>query len=287
MLFELIHWFSDKMNLLEKAFAKLFNNVHVFSFLKNIIQYLVSFALFYNIYGNANLFTALIGLAGFVIAYQGVYYYNDIIDLAEDKNDEIKKRIKPLARKEVLAEFYVIKIFVYMIFGLLLCFAVSWVFGALVIGTLFLNFIHSTPRIRLKKTPFVGINFFLLQFLKFSSGWVALASTQQLLEIPVYVIGLFAAAYTLGYLVYKKNNLHPKKILREKPVNISLFAVLAFAFLILSFLQYNFKAQIIILFASSFLFLVPIKSSSMRRVISGSAISLLVYALFIISLLFL
>jgi len=272
------------MNLMEKTFIQLFNNVHVFSFLKNIIQYLVSFALFFNVYRNFDLFTAAIGLAGFVFAYQSVYYYNDIIDLAEDKNDEIKKRIKPLARKEILAEFYVIKIFVYMIFGLLLCFAVSWLFGALVVGTLFLNFIHSTPRIRLKKTPFVGVNFFLLQALKFSAGWIALASAQQLLEVPYYVIGLFAAAYTLGYLVYKKNHLHSRKILSEKPVNISLFAILAFAFLILSFLQYNFKAQIAILFFSSLLFLIPMKNRSLRRVVSGSAISLLVYLLFIISL---
>ncbi|MEM5778767.1 MAG: UbiA family prenyltransferase, partial [Candidatus Aenigmatarchaeota archaeon] len=173
-----------------------------FNPIKNSFQYTIGAILYFLTFNNFYLTKFILGLIGFVIAYQAVYQYNDLMDYEEDLKDEIRKN-KPLPRGEFSRKEVETFVYLFLIIGLSICFVVSPYFGLLVFITLFLNFLHSSPFIKLKKTKLVLPNLFFLEFLKFSLGWFIFSFS--LSEFPYILIAFLSLIYLTGYIYWKQN----------------------------------------------------------------------------------
>lgn len=225
---------------------------------KNSVQYLFGAVLYFTFFGSFDAGILLLGLAGFVISYNSVYYLNDIIDYESDKKDVLKRKLKPLVTGKFTGREALAYCFASILIGLPLSFSVSRLFGLFVASLLLLNVLHSTI---MKKfgTKMVACNLFAVQFLKYSLGWFAL--TVSLDKFPFFVFASFSAAYVTFYLIYKKRLLfygkYKKKSLKstisstlEEVFQNRLFLVpvsLTLLFYALSILLYPFKMQLLLL----------------------------------------
>ncbi|MFZ3077829.1 MAG: UbiA family prenyltransferase [Candidatus Aenigmatarchaeota archaeon] len=229
--------------------------------LKNSIQYGFGALFYFAFFGSLDAGMFLLGLAGFVISYNSVYYLNDIIDYESDRKDAINKRKKPLVvgaftKREAVAYY-----FVSLLIGLPISFAVNNLFGLLIAGLLFINMLHSIvmKRIGIKA---VTSGMFVMQFIKYSIGWFALTVTLD--KFPLFIFTAFAASYVTFYLIYKKKLIFydedKRKSMKEATIALTkrikkdkLFFVpvsLTVASYVISILLYPFKLQL--------LFLIPI-----------------------------
>ena len=88
---------------------------------------------------------------------------------------------------------------VFLISGLLLASLVSgWYLNILVL-ILFLNLLHSHPRIKLKKRLIpTTVNMTIIEFFKYSMGWFAF--TGDLTRFPFWIILTFAVVYSAIYI---------------------------------------------------------------------------------------
>ncbi|NIO44513.1 MAG: hypothetical protein GTN36_03090 [Candidatus Aenigmarchaeota archaeon] len=185
------------MKLPDNLICRLFNPI------KNSLQYSIGSILYFLTFNTFHITKFLLGLIGFVIAYQSVYQYNDLMDYKEDKKDRFRKMFKPLVKGKFRREQVETFVYIYSIIGLSICFFVNVYFGLLVFLTLFLNFLHSSPFIRLKKTKFLLPNIFLLEFLKFSLGWFIFSIS--LSSFPYVFIAFLSLVYLAGYIYWKQN----------------------------------------------------------------------------------
>ena len=216
----------------------LFNSITV-NLPKNIVQLLFGSAVFCAVFGFAgiNWTGLLLAIAGLSLAYSSVYMYNDIIDREEDAKDPDKRAWKLIANGSLSADGAMSAYVVLVILGLLASFTVSWIFGAMVSALLFLNFLHSSPGIRLKKRRLPTLaNITIIEFIKYSLGWFAL--TSEAASLPVMFILMFAVIYTAGYMAYKFG-FHGGKI-RDSKIMFSLLGVVVLMLFMGSFFYYGF-----------------------------------------------
>jgi hypothetical protein len=249
-----------------------------FAPIKNAFQYSIGSVLYFLIFNSFDMYSYILGMIGFLIAYQSVYHHNNLIDYKEDVKDRIRSKIRPLASGETTREYSESLAFILPVIGLTICFFVSPYFGLLTAITLVLNFFHSSAFVKLKRTRLVLPNFFALEFLKFSIGWFALSAS--ISSLPYLFITFLALVYTIGYMFWKQNFKDFMGSLRFKVIFMAIFA-----FYFLSLFAYPFKIAMIIpmaaLLVTSFcLFKV---NNDMRKVIFGVAMNYIFGASFIIS----
>ncbi|MCK5017451.1 MAG: UbiA prenyltransferase family protein [Candidatus Peribacteraceae bacterium] len=179
----------------------LFNSVTV-SLPKNIVQFALSAILYWVIIGNPDITTLLVALSGFLISYSAVYMYNDLVDYEEDKKDSEKLRWKLLASGDMSFKQAKIITLTFLVVGFGISFFVNRWFFAMVAGMIALNFLHSSPYTRYKKSMNkTSINMTVIEFLKFSCAWFAL--TTDITRFPFWILLTFAIAYNVSYIIYK------------------------------------------------------------------------------------
>jgi 4-hydroxybenzoate polyprenyltransferase len=198
-------------------------------------------ALFFALMKGFSLFNFLIGLAGFLIAYNAVYQFNDLVDYEEDKKDEMRKYCKPLVTGELKKGQIKAYGILCLLIGLPICFFVSVLFGFLVVIALFLNFLHSSPFIRLKKSKLVLLNLFFVEFIKFSLGWFAISTIID--NFPYIFIALLSTFYLITYVYYKQNVVDFFK--NKKIIALGITSLILY---IASIFVYPFKLALIVVF---------------------------------------
>lgn len=213
-------------------------NINKFNLTKNLLQYLVGGILYFVLFNNFS-WGFILGLVGFLIAYHSVYQFNDLMDYKEDKKNKFKLKTKSLVRGEISREDVESYSFLFVVIGLCICFFVNRLFGLLVTIILFLNFLHSSSFIKLKKSKLLIPNLFVIEFIKYSLGWFALTSS--LLDFPFFLILSFSLVYVIGYIYWKQNIRH---FFRSKKT--LWLASLASVFYIISLLIYPFKLALLI-----------------------------------------
>lgn len=211
------------------------------NFIKNSFQFVIGSALFFALMKGFSLFNFLIGLAGFLIAYNAVYQFNDLVDYEEDKKDEMRKYCKPLVTGELKKGQIKAYGILCLLIGLPICFFVSVLFGFLVVIALFLNFLHSSPFIRLKKSKLVLLNLFFVEFIKFSLGWFAISTIID--NFPYIFIALLSTFYLITYVYYKQNVVD---FFKNK--KIIALGITSFILYIASIFVYPFKLALIVVF---------------------------------------
>ncbi len=246
---------------------------------RNILQFLAGATFFAAFYAELNIFKIIPAVIGAVIAYHSVYGLNDITDLKEDRTNSLKRAAKKLARGEMTIEEQVSRMFLFAVVGLSICFFVDIFFGILVATALVLNFFHSYKPLGLKKTPLSMANLFLIESIKFSSGWFVAGGNFS--NLPYFVIFCISAMYSLAYFVYKKDtDLNFMKARRS---------IIFFAFVVISFIfsLYFYKPLRLTLLVISLAFLLPLiikKSEDVSsRLRAGAKFTLAI--LFILNLL--
>lgn len=174
---------------------------NIMDWFKNSMQYVLGALLYFAVFGSLDARMLILGLAGFVISYNSVYYVNDIIDYENDKKDAINRKIKPLLTGKFSRREAVAYCLISMLIGLPLSFAVSRPFGMIVAILLFLNILHSTLMKRMGIKA-VASNMFVIQLIKYSLGWFSLTLTLD--KFPLFTFAAFSAAYVTFYIIYKK-----------------------------------------------------------------------------------
>ena len=251
-----------------------------FNPIKNGFQYLIGSVLYFLTFNSFYIPKFFLGLIGFVIAYHSVYQFNDLMDYEEDRKDILRKHYKPLVTgktKRISLEAYT---FLFLIIGLPLCFFVSTLFGALVVIILFLNFLHSSPFIRLKKSKFLIPNLFFIEFIKYSLGWFALTSS--IINFPFFLITSLSFVYAIGYLYCKQNITN---FLKNKKIKIML--ILAFASYVISIFFYSFKLVMLLPVPITLFYLALRRFSKLEKIKIGINITLMLGVFFLISVLIL
>jgi len=230
----------------------LYNSVTI-SLPKNIIQFFLGFVLYWLTFGPFDVITLGVALSGFLLAYSSVYFFNDIADYREDNLDAEKNEWK-LVASGVLSKKAAMAIGIaFMVAGLLTSALVSGWFLNIMAVLIFLNVLHSSPYIKLKKRVIpTTINMTLIEFLKYSSGWFAF--TGDLSRFPFWIIMTFSIVYMSIYLVYKFR-FKGRAIKNNKWLLASVALFSAFSY-ILSIVLYSFALPLIILLAVSVILIV-------------------------------
>lgn len=177
--------------------------IRAYNPVKNGIQYSIGALLYFLFFGSFDITKFLIGLIGFVIAYQSVYQFNDLMDYESDRKDKVRREKKPLARGDASRKDVESYSYILSVIGLSICFFVNPYFGILVSATLFLNFLHSSHFVRLKESKLLLPNLFFIEFLKYSIGWFAFSIA--ISEFPFLLITLFSFIYVGCYIFWKQN----------------------------------------------------------------------------------
>lgn len=221
----------------------LFNSITI-SLPKNMVQFSLGIVLYWFFFGVPDFLVTMFALFSFLLAYSSVYVYNDMIDYKEDRKDKEKLKWKLVAGGRISMDSARTLVLFFTASGLALSFFVSRWFFLIVLAMLFLNFLHSSPRTRFKKSlRKTTVNMTAIEFLKFSCGWFAL--TTDLTRFPFWLIFAFSIVYTTSYLIYKFK-FRGGTIKNNKKLFIGLGAIGVFSYT-LSFIQYGFPLSMIIL----------------------------------------
>lgn len=254
-------------------------NIYRINFFRNIFQYSIGASLFFFLTNHFFFMKFFLGMFGLAIAYHSVYLFNDLMDYEQDKRDSLKSEFKPLVLGKVKYETVVSSTLFYLIIGLSLSFLVKASYGILVSSLLLLNFLYSSKLTRLKETKLAVMSIILMQFLKFSSGWVALAP--DLHNYPIVFIILMALAYTLFFLYYKQN------ITNFKDRKIVTLSIVSFLLYLTSILIYPFKLSLLLMIPFSLFALIYKNYDTFGRFKLGIRLTPFIYVYFIISILIL
>jgi hypothetical protein len=225
----------------------MYNSVTI-SLPKNIIQFFLGFVLYWLIFGAFDWTVLGLALAGFMLAYSSIYFFNDVVDCEEDRKDRDKKGWKLVASGAISRKSALVTGLVFMVVGILLSALVSGWFLNIMVVLLFLNFLHSSPYTKLKKRVVpTTINMTVIEFLKYSTGWFAF--TGNLSRFPFWIIMTFSLVYMGIYLVYKFR--FKGDVIRSRKwllVSIALLTAVSYGF---SITLYSFSLALIILLAAS------------------------------------
>jgi len=231
-----------------EAKSIIYNSVTV-SLPKNVAQFLLGAVLFWVVYGSLNIWAA-VALVAFLMAYSSVYFFNDITDCEDDRCDEEKKEWKlvasgKLSKREAGAAGALL-----LAGGISLSALVNGWFLVIMLALIFLNFLHSSPYIRLKKRmSAAAANITAIEFLKYSCGWFAL--TSDLTNFPFWLILCFSLIYSAVYLAYKFR-FRGMVIKGNKHILVPLGAAATFSYMA-SLALYDFALPMLFLLAVSLL----------------------------------
>jgi len=221
----------------------LFNSVTI-SIPKNTVQFALGVILYWVYLGMPNIYLTGLALAGFLISYSAVYLYNDIVDHEDDKKDKEKLKWKLVAGGHMKISHAMWMTLIFAATGLVLSLLVNRWFFMMIVGMLFLNFLHSSPYTRYKKSlKKTAVNLTAIEFLKFCCGWFAL--TTDLTRFPFWLILAFSVVYTVSYLIYKFN--FRGKIIKENKKIIIAMSIIGAVSYVISFLYYGFPLSMIFL----------------------------------------
>ena len=211
---------------------------------KNILQFFVGVVIYMILLSSKiNALLILEALTAFLLIYNSVYLFNDIMDYKEDKKHPLKRKIKPIARGDLTIENAAAQMLIFLIIGFILSSLVGKYFTIFLAVLLFLNFLFSSKYTRFKKNILRVPTLFLIEFLKFSIGWFAI--TNNLSRFPFVFIGALSAFYTAGYLMYKNLDLKLDDFVKKREVVLTfLFGVVLY---FLSIFLYPFRFPMILL----------------------------------------
>ncbi|MEE9323354.1 MAG: UbiA family prenyltransferase [Candidatus Aenigmarchaeota archaeon] len=233
----------------------LFNSITI-SLPKNIVQFSLGIILYWVIFGIPDTYITLLALCAFLISYSSVYMYNDLVDHKEDRKDREKLKWKLVAGGNISMNSAKVSALFLAVFGLAISFLVNRWFFIMVVGMLFLNFLHTSPYTRFKKSlRKTAVNMTVIEFLKFSCGWFAL--TTNLMRFPFWLILAFSVVYTTSYLIYKFK-FTGKVIKSNKKFFIGLGFLGGLSYVV-SFFQYGFPLSMILLIVIPFFILMLFK----------------------------
>ncbi len=221
----------------------LFNSVTI-SLPKNVVQFSLGVVLFWFLVGVPDMYTTFLALSSFLIAYSSVYLYNDMVDHREDRKDREKLKWKLVAGGHMGTNSAKALALFFAGLGLALAFIISRWFFLIIFAMLFLNFLHSSPYTRFKKSlRKTTVNITAIEFLKFSCGWFAL--TTNLIKFPFWLFFAFSIVYTTSYLIYKfKFKGGTIKNKKKLFIGLGIIGVVSY---VLSFIQYGFPLSMILL----------------------------------------
>ncbi len=225
----------------------LYNSVTV-NLPKNIVQLLLGAVLFAAVFGIIDFAKLIMAIAGLSLAYSSVYMYNDIMDREEDSMDPEKRAWKPIANHSLSIDNAISIYALLLMSGVLVSFLVNTAFGAMMVALLFLNFLHSSPFIKLKKKKLRTIvNITLIEFIKYSSGWFAL--TSNISRFPLLLVLMFSVIYSAGYMAYKfrfdGNTIKGSKVL------FAVMGAVIFMLFVGSLFSYGFPLALVLLLVFS------------------------------------
>ncbi len=233
-----------------------YNSITV-SLPKNTIQFFLGAVLFWIIFGTINIITALAAFLAFILTYSSIYLYNDIVDYKEDRKDKEKLKWKLIAGNKISLEKAMILSLVFVVSGLAISFFINKWFVLILCGLLFLNFLHSSPFTKFKKSMYkTTVNMTLIEYLKYSIGWFAL--TPNISKFPFWMILGFAVVYTTSYLIYKFK-FKGVEIKQRKPLFSSLIGG-CLALYFISVISYGFPLSLTFLLAFLLVLLLSLKA---------------------------
>jgi hypothetical protein len=286
------------MEMVRKLNALVYSPFYIF---KNALIFIFGVVIFHTITGLMST-VSMLGLLGYVLAYNSVYYLNDLKDYEEDKKDPLKREMKPLLNGSMTKKSMTLTYLFYLISGLLISFYVSLTFGAIVALMLGLNALHSFVFKKIYVLLFA--NMIIIQSLKVTLGW--LSATSSFEKFPFVFVLFLGSIYSVGYLVYKKEKglieVNPKKFgmgrfeymkqgarkifrtLLGKPVN-TFFLLLALSTLLLSYYLYTFRLHIILLSISSVLVALSMKYVKGKRLNLYTNYQIIIDLIYIVAIL--
>lgn len=225
----------------------LYNSVTV-SLPKNIVQFSLGIVIFWLVFGSVDFGAAAIALVSFLLAYSSVYFFNDITDSEEDRSDTEKRGWKLVADGRLSKKAAGMIGLSLLASGFVLSSFTNGWFILLLAMLIFLNVLHSSPYIRLKKRmSAAAVNLTAIEFLKYSSGWFAL--TSNLAAFPIWLILTFSLIYSAIYLIYKFR-FRGNAIISNKAVIIPLGAATTLCY-IASIILYGYALPMILLLVMS------------------------------------
>lgn len=241
--------------------------INPLSITRNFLTFLLGYVIFFVVSDTLNPLSLLAPL-GFVIAYNSIYYINDLNDFEEDKKDPHKWKNKPLLNGSLTKRKALYLYFFYLITGLILSFYAGTFFGFTILLLLILNLLHT---LFFKKIQLLLLlNMALMQMIKITLGWIAVSSSFK--GFPFYFILFCGFLYATSYLFYKKEKEvvevnRNKKIIKamfKKPLN-SFFSIMTLASFVVSFLTYSFKLHLLVMMLIIILFAFSLKIVKGRR----------------------
>jgi len=168
---------------------------------RNASYFLLGYVILFAVTGSMPQFP-LIPLIGFVLAYNSVYYLNDLKDYEEDRKDAAKSRMKPLLNGSLTRKEAVCLYLVYLISGLAISFSASAMFGAAVLLLLAMNLLHTFVLKNIR--PLFLLNFALMYAVKILAGWLAVAPSLD--GFPTAFALAVGFSGVLCFMVYKKES---------------------------------------------------------------------------------
>jgi 4-hydroxybenzoate polyprenyltransferase len=235
--------------------------INPLNLIRNFLAFLLGYVIFFAVTGTLSPILLLAPI-GFVVAYNSVYYINDIKDFEEDKKDPHKWKNKPLLNGSLTKRKAVYLYFFYLITGLILSFYSGTFFGLAVLFLLILNLLHT---LIFKKIHLLLLfNMALMQMIKITLGWIAVSSSFE--RFPFYFIVFCGLLYATSYLFYKKEKEvvevnRNKKILKtmfKKSIN-TFFSIITLASFAISFITYNFRLHLLVMMSIIIFFIFSLK----------------------------
>lgn len=235
--------------------------------IKNFLNFLLGYVIFFVVSGTLNPLPLLAPL-GFVIAYNSIYYINDLNDFEEDKKDPHKWKNKPLLNGSLTKKKALYLYLFYLITGLVLSFYAGTFFGFTVLFLLILNLLHT---LFFKKTQLILLlNMSLMQMLKITLGWIAVSSSFE--KFPFYFLIFCGLLYATSYLLYKKEKEivevnRNKKIIKTMFKNTinTFFSLMTLITLGISFFAYIFRLHILIMLIIIIAFVFSVKFINVKQ----------------------
>lgn len=213
--------------------------------IKNLAQYMFGVLAFYLTFGHVDVFKAVIGGLAFLFCYSAVYPFNDLMDLEKDRKEKSKKKWKALARGAISKKDSISLLFLLLTVGVFFLTFLDGYFILIIALVLLLNFFHSSNLIRAKENFYtVSFNMYIIQFLKYISGWLAL--TNNLSSAPLLLVSALSTAYVGGYLHHSKGKIKRGMSLGKKLLLV-FFTILGAGSYLASFFISRFKLPILTL----------------------------------------
>ncbi len=210
---------------------------------KNILQFFIGVVFYFVFFGNMNPLLVIFSCVAFLVSYSAVYVYNDIIDAEDDARHPVKRKWKLVASGLINKRQGMFLYVGLASFGLFMSFFVNVYFFIISAMLIFLNLLHSSPKIYLKKDAKKAlVNMTAIEFLKYSMGWFALTSNISL--FPFWVIFFLALSYNIGYFIYKSDF---KKIMETRRWIFTTLIPFGTMIYLLAFVTYTIPVSLILM----------------------------------------